>query len=66
MLGLRLVKGISKAEYLQRFGRELEQDFHFERYAQAGFMTNNNDSIAFTEKGFFVSNAILSELIYGQ
>ena len=66
MLGLRLVKGISKAEYFQRFGRQLERDFHFERYAQAGFMTNNDDSIAFTEKGFLVSNAILAELIYGQ
>jgi oxygen-independent coproporphyrinogen-3 oxidase len=66
MLGLRLVKGISKAEYFQCFGRQLERDFHFERYAQAGFMTNNDDSIAFTEKGFLVSNAILAELIYGQ
>lgn len=53
MLGLRLASGIEKSL--------IKQDFS--PYVKAGFMKENGGRVAFTPKGFLVSNTILSELI---
>ena len=60
MLGLRLADGIDIEEYRRRFGEAFPS---VEKFVKGGFMTEENGRIAFTEKGFLISNAILSELI---
>ncbi len=54
MLGLRLAEGIIATEEL------LEKCKNYLRY---GFMERKGDRIAFTTKGFLVSNTILAELM---
>lgn len=65
MLRLRLAEGINCSDFLQRFGRKLEDhlDQSIEPYIERGFMKREGDRVAFTTKGFCVSNYILSEII---
>ena len=60
MLGLRLSEGIDAEEYRKKFGAELPS---VEKFVRGGFMKAENGRVAFTEKGFLVSNAILSEIV---
>lgn len=53
MLGLRLASGIEKSL--------IKKDFS--SYVKAGFMKENGSRVAFTPKGFLVSNTIISALI---
>ena len=65
MLGLRLGEGFSLSEYRNRFGK----DFLFGRekivdsLINCGYMRIEGDRIHLTERGFYVSNLILTELI---
>ena len=65
MLGLRTAFGISLSEYRTRFG----EDFLFGReeklklYEKLGYLLFEGDTIRLTEKGFYVSNAILCEIL---
>ena len=64
MLGLRLGKGISRKDFYTRFGKELDEVFPtLKNYVENDFLKDENGSVAFTTKGFFVSNTILSELL---
>lgn len=64
MLRARLGEGISLAEYREMTGRELKSDFPMlERYIKEGFFFEKDEHVAFTTKGFFVSNSILSEML---
>ena len=64
MLSLRLREGLPLTEYQRRFGHDLEAEHPIlSRYAAEGFIRRKGDRISLTPKGFFVSNAILSELI---
>lgn len=54
MLGLRLAEGIPETDELLR---------KCENYLRYGFMERQNGRIAFTTKGFLVSNTILADLI---
>ncbi|MBQ8287885.1 MAG: radical SAM family heme chaperone HemW [Clostridia bacterium] len=54
MLGLRLAKGIVATDELQK---------KCENYLRYGFMERKDERIAFTTKGFLVSNTILAELM---
>lgn len=65
MLGLRLREGISLAEYRDRFGK----DFIFERknvidpYIDGGYVIHSGDRLSLSEKGFYISNTILTDLL---
>ena len=65
MLGMRLKEGISLREYSIRFG----QDFlngrarTVDRLIRAGLMIRLGDRLSLTERGFYVSNSILTELL---
>lgn len=62
MLRMRLDTGVEEADFTRRFGTGMEQEYgDFSRYISAGFLQRENGHIAFTEKGFRVSNAILSD-----
>ena len=64
MLSLRLAKGLDLEEYRSRFGKDLlAAHSSLGSYIDGGFMAIDEGHLSFTDKGFFVSNYILSELI---
>ncbi len=65
MLGLRLKEGISLLEYQREFGKSFTfgREEKILRYINAGYMLRSFDRVALTERGFYVSNAILCDLI---
>ena len=65
MLGLRTSDGISVDEYKRLFGGDFlsERKEKIDRYIESGYMTAHDDRIALTEKGFYVSNTILVDLL---
>ncbi len=64
MLSMRLAEGIDTEKYKRQSGRDFKTDFSkTDMYIKNGFMVQNGNNIAFTTKGFFVSNAILSDML---
>ena len=65
MLRMRLCQGVTAAEYEARFGGSFVEEvaLPFSRYAAEGFVLGSRDRVAFTPKGFLVSNAILAEVL---
>ena len=64
MLALRLTEGILLSEFHARTGKDFEACYPMvSRMLDDGFMKKENGRIAFTDKGFFVSNAILAEML---
>ncbi len=65
MLGLRLSEGFSLSKYKNRFGVDFlngrENLIH--SLVNAGYILISDDRISLTERGFYVSNLILNELI---
>ena len=65
MLALRLAEGLSLSDYEGLFlhsfldGREAEID----RFVSLGYMSRTDDRLVLTDRGMYVSNAILSELL---
>ena len=64
MLSLRLTEGLSVSKL-----KELTPDSGFylgkcDNYLKSGLMRKENDRLFFTERGFEVSNSILSEILY--
>ncbi len=64
-LGLRCEKGISLTEFQNRFCQSLLQKFGIpiKKYTDLGFLVLANDRLRFSDKGFFVSNTILSDFV---
>ena len=63
MLGLRLAEGIDTAEFFARFGERIEEAPSVKKYIDGGFMRFSDGRLAFLDKGFLVSNAILADII---
>lgn len=65
MLGLRLSKGIGREEFSKRFGRRLPESFigKARELASFGLIKTDEDRVSLTEKGFLVSNSVISELL---
>lgn len=65
MLGLRLAEGISLSEYKSRFGMDfiLGREKKLDKLCKAGYLIISSDRLSLTEKGFYVSNSIINELI---
>ena len=65
MVGLRLEKGIDKAAFSARFGKEFDAVYggKLAPYIRTGFVSNDAQRCAFTTKGFLVSNSILSDVL---
>lgn len=62
MLRMRLAEGVSEADFSHRFGTSMEAAYgDFSRLTAGGFLRQSGGRVAFTEKGFYVSNAILSD-----
>ena len=65
MMRLRLSEGFSLSEYKSLFGRDFlsGKEEYIARLVDEGYMLLSTDKIAFTEKGFYVSNEILSQIL---
>ena len=65
MLALRLSEGLQNKKYKERFNKDIDKSiFEKARYFEnKGLLTVNEDSIALNEKGFLLSNSIISQLI---
>lgn len=64
MLGLRLSRGICLSDYKKRFGADLLEVYpQISQYIGDGFIKLENDRVFFTQKGFLVSNALLSDML---
>lgn len=64
MLRMRLAKGIDSAEFEERFGKDFLSVFpSLNKYISSGHVVCNGGRYAFSDKGFFVSSYILSEML---
>ena len=65
MLALRLKRGISLSEYHRLFSEDfmVGREDVISRLVDSGYINNECDSISLTEKGFYVSNYIITELL---
>lgn len=65
MLRLRLADGVSSDEFSRRFNRNFDALYgrRLKVYIDNGFMSYNNGRYAFTDKGMYVSNYILSNIL---
>lgn len=65
MLRLRLSEGISLSAYRDRFGVDFIQGRErvIQNLVDGGFLTVSEDRISLTERGFYVSNAVMTEIL---
>ncbi len=65
MLALRLGEGLSLSEYKARFGKDFlsEKMEKLERFLDVGLMKISDGRLSLTERGFYVSNSIICNLI---
>ena len=65
MLHLRLSTGIDKKEYKEKFKVDFDKKFEkqIKTYADGGFAVNTKDRFYLTDKGIFVSNAVIADFI---
>lgn len=64
-LGLRLTKGVSKAEFSNRFGVSMEEVYKevLEKHEKEGLLEVEGDHVRLTEAGLDVSNYVMSDFI---
>lgn len=64
-LGLRMTEGVSRKEFKERFGAELEGVYGtvLQKLCSQGMLEQKEGRISLTEEGIFVSNYILSEFL---
>ena len=65
MLRMRLTEGVCASEFARRFGCDFEAVFgkRLAAYERHGLVERTDDGWHFTREGFYVSNAILSEIL---
>ena len=65
MLGLRTSEGISKTEFLHRFGVNFDEKYgkKLKKLEKEGYVYLNGDRVAFNERGFELSNMILADIL---
>ena len=65
MLRLRLFYGVNLAEYRSEFGEDFMRKYgeRLKKYIDGGFVKADSQRCAFTVKGMYVSNYILSEIL---
>lgn len=65
MMHLRLAEGISLLDYEARFGRSFLADRmpQLRRFSDMGLLSVTNERVTLTERGFYLSNTIMSEIL---
>lgn len=66
MLRLRLSDGVSKADFFARFGQAFDEIYAAaaEKFVAVGLLVDTPERIYFTDRGFSVSNTVLSEMLF--
>lgn len=64
-LGLRLMRGVSKIEFEQRFGVSMEEVYGtvIQKYGKQGYLTWNHNYLKLTDAGIDVSNIIMADFL---
>ncbi len=65
MLGMRMTDGIDESEFLRRFGVSFDSRYGkaLEPFVRDGFVIRRDGVTRFSDEGFYVSNAVLSEIL---
>ena len=65
MMGLRMTRGVSEAEFLSRFGEKIETIYgkQLEKFINSGLMAHENGRYFLTARGLDVSNGVMCEFI---
>jgi oxygen-independent coproporphyrinogen-3 oxidase len=65
MMRLRLSEGFSLSDYRARFGVDFAcgREEKIARYRALGYIDITADRLTLTERGFYISNTILSDLL---
>ena len=65
MLNLRLVEGLNENKVFERFGYNIPNELYEKSkiFIDNGYMTNEDNTLKLTRKGFLLSNSILSEIL---
>ena len=66
ILGLRMMKGIEKDKFYQRFGKTLDEVYGdvLKKYIDWDFLELTQDNrVCFTEQGISVSNIVLTDFL---
>ena len=64
MLRMRLSDGVSLDEFKARFGTDFDTVYDTEKYEKSNHIIRKNGTVSFSTEGFFVSNFILSDILY--
>ena len=64
-LGLRMMKGVKKSEFFEKFSVEMEEVYGavIEKFQAMGLLEEKGDVLSFTKKGIDVSNLVLCEFL---
>ncbi len=64
MLGLRLVEGISRRDFLQRYGADPAESFAqvFSKYCANGMLKITSENVRLTRRAWFVANSVFADL----
>lgn len=65
MLGLRMSEGISKSEFFERFSIDFDEKYgeKLKELEKLSYIENNEERVTLNERGFELSNAIISEIL---
>ena len=65
VMALRLRQGISNADFYERFGYKIEDQFgeQMNRLAKYGLVSYENEILKLTEKGLFVADTVMTEFV---
>ena len=65
MLRMRLAEGVIASEFERRFGSSFWEDFGkaLKKYEKDGFVRITDQGASFTQKGLYVSNSILADVL---
>ena len=64
-LGLRMMQGVSAAEFERRFGESWEREYgaSMQKLIRMGYLKQEGDRLFLTEEGVSVSNELFAELL---
>ena len=65
-LGLRLMEGVTKSGFAQRFGRTMEEVYGsvIERHCREGLLENGKEFVRLTDRGIDVSNYVMADFLF--
>jgi len=65
MLRMRLSRGVELLDFAERFGKDFDELYRDKllKYERGGYVKREHGSVSFTDKGFLVSNFILSDIL---